>query len=89
VPLFVFALVARRGQKVAGILLPSASAFLLHFFGLSTVLREDPTKMGRIQLIVRFIGRLTASGIAVFAAQARHRPPCFPESEELPSRQTR
>jgi len=65
VPFFLMALMAKRWPKAAGVLLLAVSIFFFKFFGLAEVFSGDPTAMGRVAVIVLFIGPLFASGVAL------------------------
>ena len=69
VPFFLMVLVARKWPRVAGILLLALSVFFFGQFGLAKVFSGDPTLMGRIPVIVLFIGPLVASGVALLSIQ--------------------
>lgn len=71
VPFFLTAYLARRWPRVAGVLLLGAAAYFFHLFGLIEVFSGDPTQMGRMAVIVLFIGPLVASGVALLGGQSR------------------
>ncbi len=66
-PFFLAALLASRWPRVLGVFLLIVSVFFFHFFHLARVFQGDPTEMGRIPVIVLFIGPLLASGIALLS----------------------
>ncbi len=67
VPFFLLAFLVPHRRRLAGLLLLAAAVGFFGFFGLQKVFTEDPTLMGRIPVIVLFIGPLLASGIALLA----------------------
>jgi len=71
VPFFLTAWLARRWPRVAGVLLLGAAAWFFHFFGLVDVFSGDPSRLGRIAVIVLFIGPLLASGVGLLQPSDR------------------
>ncbi|MCB1184669.1 hypothetical protein KDM41_14665 [bacterium] len=69
VPFFLAALLAPRWPRVVGVLLLGASVFFFRLFGLAAVFAGDPTRMGRMTVIVLFIGPLFAAGVALLGAR--------------------
>jgi len=65
VPFFLAGWLASRWPRAIGILLLLVSVFFFTIFHLMRVFHEDPTQMGRIPVIVLFLGPLLASGIAL------------------------
>lgn len=68
-PFFLLAWGARYRPRICGAILLVGSVFFFHFFGLEEVFSGDPTLMGRVPVIVLFIGPLLASGLALMATR--------------------
>ena len=73
-PFFLMALLGKRWPKVAGGLLVGISVFFFKFFGLAEVFSSDPSAMGRIAVIILFIGPLFASGVALLSVKREVEP---------------
>ena len=69
VPFFALALVAGRRPRLAGVLLLAAAAFFFWLFGMVEIFTR-PLGMGRIVVLVLFLGPLVASGVALLGGRA-------------------